>query len=209
MSQGTRVASSGRRSRRDAELNRRRLLEAASELMASAAAEVEPAMAEVAERAGLSVATAYRYFPSFDDLRRAVYIRDVAVQMRDRSHDCKKTGQGLFEEVVGEWVRLVHTYGPLMVRLRSHRGYLARLSEGDEALSTIRDAMERPIRSVMRHLHVADEHFLYALFLYNVMFDPREVLDLAEAGWEDTDLVRRLASAYYGALTGWAASTSN
>jgi AcrR family transcriptional regulator len=187
--------------RRDAVRNRARLLEAAGEILRTDPAGA--AMPLVAERAGLSVATAYRYFPSIDELLGA-YLHSVIVQLRNYSHDCPKTGLALFEDVAAEWTRLLRTYGTAMVQLRSRQGFLARLRGGDEVITSVRDAWERPIRSVMRHLGVPDEHFDHALFLYNLMFDPREILDLIGAGMPEQVVLRNLVQAYYGALRGWA-----
>ncbi|WP_062705306.1 TetR/AcrR family transcriptional regulator [Streptomyces regalis] len=96
----------GRGMRRDAVRNRRKLLEAVGEALRT-----EPGamtMAVIAERANLSLATAYRYFPSVEELLKA-YLLGVIVQLRNYSHDCTKTGPALFEEVVREWARLVRS----------------------------------------------------------------------------------------------------
>ncbi|WP_406221693.1 TetR/AcrR family transcriptional regulator [Streptomyces canus] len=187
--------------RRDAVRNRRRLLEAAGETLRTESGAVT--MALVAEQADLSLATAYRYFPSVEELLKD-YLLGVIVQLRNRSHDCPKTGTDLFEEVVREWARLVRSYGPAMVQIRSRTGFLTRLRANDEVITPVRDAWERPIRSVMRYLDVPDEHFDHALFLYNAMFDPREILDLVGTGLSEEAAISRLTSAYYGALQGWA-----
>ncbi|MGP3968324.1 TetR/AcrR family transcriptional regulator [Streptomyces sp. 6N223] len=187
--------------RRDAIRNRRKLLEAAGETLRA-----EPSaatMAVIAERANLSVATAYRYFPSLDELLNA-YLLGVIVKLRDYSHDCPKTGPALFEDVVREWARLVRSYGPAMVHIRSRTGFLTRLRENDEVITPVRDTWERPIRTVMRHLGVPDEHFDHALFLYNAMFDPREILDLINTGLTEEAAISHMTAAYYGALQGWA-----
>ncbi|WSQ15822.1 TetR/AcrR family transcriptional regulator [Streptomyces sp. NBC_01231] len=162
-------------------------------------------MPVIAERAGLSVATAYRYFPSLDDLLNA-YLHDVTVQLRDYSHGSLKTGTALFEDVVAQWTRLLRVYGPALVQIRSRTGFLTRLSEVDDILTPARDAWERPIRGVMRHLGIPEEHFAHALFLCNMMFDPREVLDLINTGLAEETALSRLTMAYYGALQGWANS---
>jgi hypothetical protein len=39
-----------------------------------------------------------------------------------------------------------------------------------------------PIRGAMRNLGVLDRDFEYALWLYNALFDPREVVDLLDSG---------------------------
>lgn len=160
-------------------------------------------MPVVAERAGLAVATAYRYFSTIEELRTA-YLHNVIVQLRDYSHDCTKTGPALFEDVVAEWARLLRTYGPAMIQIRSRHGLLARLRAGDELITTARDTWERPIRGVLRHLGISDLRFEHALFLHNVIFDPREIEDLVRAGLAEGRALHNLVQAYYGALQGWA-----
>lgn len=187
--------------RRDARLNRERLIEAAGKILST-----QPDQASIpliAETAGVSVATAYRFFPSLDELLGA-FVLKVIIVLRDFSHDCPKTGKPLFETVVAEWLRLLGVYGAGMVQLRSRRGYLERLHQGDQVIGTVRDAWERPIRSVLRAEHIDDDQFEWALFIRNVLFDPREVIDLLGLGLTSTDINRRLTSTYYGALRGWA-----
>nr|WP_279497819.1 hypothetical protein [Actinomadura rubrisoli] len=93
-----------------------------------------------------------------------------------------KTGKALFEDVVREWGRLLTVYGTATIHLRSRQGFLERPRGGDEVIGAVRDAWERPVRSVMRALDVPDDQFDYALFLNNIIFDPREVLDLTAVG---------------------------
>lgn len=195
--------SRSRGKRRDAIRNRQRLLDAVGQVLGSEPDQLS--IQTVADRAGLSVATAYRYFPSLEELLTG-YMREVVVELRDYSHDCLATGTALFEDVATHWAHQLRLHGPAMAQLRSHRGFLRRLLDDEELTSIVRDAWERPIRSVMRHFGVADEHFDHALFLYNVLFDPREVLDLVDTGLEESEAVRRLVAAYYGAIQGWAAA---
>lgn len=159
-------------------------------------------MPVIAEHAGLSIATAYRYFPALDELLNT-YLHQVIILLRNHSHDCPKTGMALFEDVVAEWCRLLHIYGVSMVQLRSRRGLLERLREGDPVITTVREAWERPIRAVMRELDIADDRFDEALFLFNLLFDPREVLDLIGTGMSDEEALRFLITTYTGALGSW------
>lgn len=193
------------RPRRDAVRNRKRLLEAAGHVLRTTSAEVS--MPAIAEQAGLSIATAYRYFPTLEGLLNT-YLHHVIILLRNYSHDCPKTGTALFEDVIAEWGRLLANYGAAMVHLRSRRGLIERLHEGDPVITTVRDAWERPIRSVMRELGVPDTQFDYALFLYNLIFDPREILDLERAGMNQQEALRQLISAYYGAIRAWAETTA-
>lgn len=195
------LPSGSRGRRRDAVRNRQRLIDAVGDVL-----KTEPdtlSVPAVADRAGLSVATAYRYFPSLDDLLTS-YMRGVVVELRSYSHDCPKTGTALFEDVANHWAHQLRLHGPAMVQLRSRRGFLRRLLGNDELTGIVRDAWERPIRGVMRQLAISDEHFNHALFLYNVLFDPREVLDLVNTGLQESEAVARLVAAYYGAVQGWA-----
>ncbi|MFC7593679.1 TetR/AcrR family transcriptional regulator [Terrabacter sp. GCM10028922] len=177
------------------------MLDAVGEVLATEPEAVT--MPLVAERAGLSVATAYRYFPSLEELLTS-YARELVVELRDYSHDCPKTGAALFEDVVDYWARSLTVHGPAIVQLRSHKGFLRRLMDNDELIGVVRDAWERPIRGVLRQLQLGDEQFNSALFLHNVLFDPRELFDLMDSGMEESEAVARLIGAYYGALQGWA-----
>jgi AcrR family transcriptional regulator len=87
------------------------------------------AMPLIAAKAGLSVATAYRYYSSVDDLLND-YLHGVIVTLRDYSHDCPRTGKALFAEVATEWVRLLRTYGTAMVRCARVRGSCAACATG-------------------------------------------------------------------------------
>jgi AcrR family transcriptional regulator len=202
---GSDLPSAVRRQRRtprqDAVRNRRKLLDAAGQVLSDEPETVS--MPLVADRADLSVATAYRYFPSLEELL-TTYIRELIIELRDYSHDCPKTGAPLFEDVVAHWVQSLRLHGPAIVQLRSRQGFLRRLIDNDELISVVRDAWERPIRGVLRQLEIADEHFNHALFLHNVLFDPREVFDLIDTGMDESEAVTRLVGAFYGALQGWA-----
>lgn len=198
------VALDGSRAfRKDAAANRQRLLDAAGQMLRT---EPEQAsMPRIAKLAGVGTATAYRYFPTLDNLLNS-YLYGVVVQLRDYSHDRPTTGPRLFDDVLGEWLRLVGSYGPAMVQLRSRRGLLERLHDRDPVITAVRDAWERPIRALMRSEGVSDHHFEAALLLYNALFDPREVLDLLHSGMKTDDVKRNLTSTYKAALRGWSGS---
>lgn len=159
----------------------------------------------VAERAGLSTPTAYRYFSSVEELTTA-YVQSMLIKLRNYSHDSTVVGLALFEDVISEWVRLVGVHGAGTVQVRSRKGFLARLHDHDELITAVRDVWQRPILAVLRQFDIPDEHFDHALFLYNMMFDPREILDLLGTGLSEPDITRRLTQAYYGALRGWVRS---
>jgi hypothetical protein len=65
------------------------------------------------------------------------------------------------------------------------------------------DALERPLREACEELGLeplGDE----AMFLWNILFDPREILDLINTvGLSKDQTARRLVAALTGAMTGW------
>lgn len=161
-------------------------------------------MQSIAQRAALSQATAYRHFSSLDALVVA-YNEDVLASLREHGERSKKTGKELFEHVVARWVKLQSVHGPVIVRERSRRGFLERLRNSDPATTLICAAWDVPLREVLDALHLAEHHLDTARFLHNVLFDPREIIDLTKtAGLPDHQVVRRLCDTFYAALTGWA-----
>lgn len=134
-------------------------------------------MPAIAQKAELSVATAYRYFPTLEELHSA-FLHGVQVNLRDYALASTLHGKALFEDVVACWVRLLGTYGPAMIQVRSREGFMKRLRGGDEVIRTVNDAWERPIREVMRELGVSEDWYEHAILFYNALFDPREINDM-------------------------------
>lgn len=190
--------------RRDVVRNKRRLINAAGELLREDPKNAS--MSAIAEKAQLSVATAYRYFPTLEELHGA-YLHSVLVNLRDYTLASPLHGTALFEDVIARWVKLLETYGPAMIQVRSKEGFLTRLHADDEVIRTVHDAWERPIREVLRELGVPESRFDFALLLYNALFDPREINDLLHnRGKLSTDeAIHTLIHAYYGALKGMTA----
>lgn len=191
----------GRKLRSDTRRNHRRLLEAVGEL-----AREDPdqlTMQAVASRAEIGPATAYRYYSSIDDVL-AAYVLSVVEELRDFSTTSTAEGRPLFDSVLEKWVDLLAEHGPALVQLRSRRGYLERLHNGNKIIAAMRDAWSGPVWGLLDDIGLPNEMIEYALFLSNMMFDPREIQDLLQ----ETDLCRRevitrLTEAYGGALRGW------
>ncbi|GAA1505104.1 helix-turn-helix domain-containing protein [Streptomyces synnematoformans] len=192
----------GRRLRSDTRRNRRRLLEAVGELAREAPDRLT--MQAVASRAEIGPATAYRYFSSMDDVL-AAYVLSVVEELRDFSVTSAAQGRPLFDAVVDKWVDLLAEHGPALVQLRSRRGYLERLHSGNEIIVALRDAWSGPVRGLLDDIGVPDDMLEHALFLSNMIFDPREVQDLLrETDLSRREVIARLTEAYRGALRGWA-----
>jgi AcrR family transcriptional regulator len=181
--------------------NKRRLLNAAGELLREDPKNAS--MPAIAEKAELALSTAYRYFPTLDELHSA-YLHSVLVNLRDYTHASTLHGKALFEDVMKRWVKLLETYGPAMIQVRSKEGFLTRLNGGDEVIKTLHDAWERPVREVLRELGVPETRFALALQIYNALFDPREINDLFRNRGEHSEesALSDLIHAYYGALKG-------
>lgn len=186
--------------RSDQERNRRRIVKAAVYLVARKGTAVR--MVDVAERADVSTATAYRHFASVDDVL-AEFRDDVGKQLLDFSRSCDAHGVALLDAVSQEWVRLVIKNGAAMIHSRSDEGYLARLRAGTAYLSAQAEALGTPIAEAGAELglpDLADE----GLFLWNVLFDPREIHDLlSTVGLTGPEIGARLVRTFCGALRGW------
>ncbi|MEV5495378.1 hypothetical protein AB0M50_08240 [Nonomuraea fuscirosea] len=188
--------------RSDTRRNRRRLLEAVGELAREAPDELT--MQAVASRAEIGPATAYRYYSTVDDVL-AAYVLSVVEELRDFSAASTAEGQPLFDAVVDKWVDLLAEHGPALVQLRSRQGYLKRLHDANDIIVAMRDAWSEPVRGLLADLGLPDEMLEYALFLNNIMYDPREIQDLLqETELSRREVVIRLTEAYRGALRGWA-----
>lgn len=188
--------------RSDTRRNRRRLLEAVGELAREAPDQLT--MQAVASRAEIGPATAYRYYSSMEEALEA-YVLSVVEELREFSTTSAARGRPLFDAVVDKWVDLLTEHGPALVQLRSRRGYLERLHSGNETIAATRDAWSEPVRGLLDDIGAPADMLEYALFLSNIIFDPREIQDLLrETDLSRREVVARLSEAYFGALRGWA-----
>jgi AcrR family transcriptional regulator len=163
-------------------------------------------MQSAAARAGIGTATAYRYFSTLDDLI-AAYVLEVFEGMRTFSRDCQRTGTRLFEAVLERWIEEVLRNGKAMVQLRSRAGYLDRLDSGDAVIARAREIWERPLAGLLNELNLPSDMLRPAMFLTNVLTDPREILDLHETEKLSVREIRaRLCGAITGSITGWLGS---
>jgi AcrR family transcriptional regulator len=196
------ATGAARQPRQDVTRNKAALLAATGELLLEDHAGAT--MAAIAKRAGLSVATAYRYYPTLDQLHRE-YLLDVLERLVRYAEGVDLDGAARFEAVLGRWLELVTEYGPAMVLIRSREGFLARLAVRERHATIIDAAWGEAIRELMRLEHVAPELYDYALALCNAMFNSRELLDLARAARRSPSaLVQDLTRVYRGTLRGLA-----
>jgi AcrR family transcriptional regulator len=184
--------------RRDSIANRERLIAAAGSLLARG--ERPRNLQQVATEAGLSAATAYRHFESLDAAMKA-YAHRTILSMQEFADRQEARGEELLRILSSEWVRLIRERGPAMVHLRSPEGFLHRRRSGDRLITDTCMYLEPAVLGILDELELPPEALEYGLFLWNVMFDPREVLDLlGTLGWSDDLLVGRLMTSYVPAL---------
>jgi len=192
--------------RSDTERNRRRLIKSAAFLVSRRGADVK--MVDVAERAEVATATAYRHFSSVDEIL-AEYRFDVGLRLLEFSQKSELNGVALLSAVSREWVRLVVKHGGAMVHTRSDVGYLERLRSGARYLTVQADALERPIAEAVAELGLGDPGD-EGMFLWNILFDPREVFDLLRTvGLSEEQVALRLVGAFCGAIAGWEGVSEN
>ena len=189
--------------RSDTARNRRHLVKAAVELVAQKGADVR--MSEVAERADVSLATAYRHFGSVDDAL-VEYRMEVGLKLYAYSVSSDAKGLELLSAVSDYWISLVMKHGQVMVTTRSREGFLKRLRSGARYLTVAADALAEPIRQAADELGLPDPGD-QGMFLWNMMFDPREIFDMVETlGMTRAEVGERLVAAFCRALQGWATS---
>ncbi|MFG2964879.1 MULTISPECIES: TetR/AcrR family transcriptional regulator [unclassified Streptomyces] len=188
--------------RSDTERNRRQLIKAAALLFENSPTPVS--LAEIAKQAEVSTATAYRHFSSVEEILHA-FRAQVGSDLRDFSAQQSSRGMARLEAVSRHWVSLVLEHGGAMAQMRSHRGYLERLREGTGYLTPQAEALAEPLRQTTEDLGLGDLGD-EALYVWNVLFDPRDILDLIKSGRTEDEAAARLVSALRGALIGWSAA---
>lgn len=165
--------------RADGRQNRRRLLAAAGDLLASGSPFT---LADAAGSAAVSTATAYRHFRSADDLTNAFVAGfwDDADARADADEHARTTLDGL----CGLWVGAVLDWGPALVTVRSREGLLRRRADGDERVSRLMAIAEPALGSELERRGEDLTRLDYVLAVWNALADPREILDQHETlGW--------------------------
>ena len=190
--------------RSDTERNRRQLIKAAARLFENSPTQVS--LADIAKQAEVSTATAYRHFSSVEEILHA-FRSQVGSELCEFSARQTTIGLVKLEAVSRFWVSLVLEHGGAMAQMRSHRGYLERLREGTGYLAPQAEALAEPLRQTAEELGLADLGD-EALYLWNTLFDPRDILDLIKSGRNEDEAASRLVAALRGALVGWSAATN-
>jgi AcrR family transcriptional regulator len=160
-------------------------------------------LADLAKAAGMSTATAYRYYQSLDEVSQAYLVR-IMTQVRDFSVLRDETGAALLYAITRYWISIVVEHGPVLVQVRSRRGFLERLDQNVKSTALGVEARRRALLGVLAENHMPASLIEDAAMLYNTLFDPREILDLMNVRTLDQDRVTHLLiTSFLGALKGW------
>jgi AcrR family transcriptional regulator len=157
----------------------------------------------VAEEASVSTATAYRYFGSVEDAVLAYILEfpdQVAAAFAERSHG--ESGVARFELWCRTWVELVDEgWGTSLIYLRSPEGFLARRAQGEAVISAVCRHLEPLMGEALEELGASADTLDVALFVWNAIYDPREILDLRRTlRWTRARIEQGLWAMFLGSL---------
>ena len=131
---------------------------------------------------------------------------DVGQRLLVFSEKQTAVGVELLTTVSREWVTIVLRHGGAMIHTRSETGYLTRLRDRTEYLTAQAQALQHPIASAAEELGLGNPGDI-GLFLWNILFDAREIIDLRDSEHLDADGINaRLIGTLCGALRGWQAA---
>jgi AcrR family transcriptional regulator len=186
--------------RRDAQEHRDALLGAVGALLA----EQGPgfSLSEVAQRAGVSNATAYRHFCDAADAITGYSDQTTRALLAafDALRPAADPLTGI-RDLCQEWVRQAAGWGPAAVYLRSPRGFLARLADGDPFITGLYERLERLLRSAIRAGVLPRQDVRYAVLIWVTIFDERVVVDLVgDLGLGPRPAARRMTGTLLAAL---------
>ncbi|MFJ4649970.1 TetR/AcrR family transcriptional regulator [Nocardia sp. NPDC088792] len=186
--------------RSDAQRSRVLLVDAVQSLLH--AGRVGFSIPELAAEAGVGVATAYRHFATPQDAMQAFHRRAIeqlleALTALDpdpdpvrRFHDCCTT-----------WIEQAMQWGPAVRYVRSSKGFIERLSAGDESIVAMHDTLAAILESLSRAGKTTEYDLTYAVLLWITIFDERVIYDLTEhRSWTAPQVADHLTRAVAGAL---------
>ena len=191
----------------DSRATRRKLLVALRRLLDHGHADVT--LQTVAEEAGVSTATAYRYFGSAEEAVLAYILEfpdEVAAAFVEREHE--EGGLARLALWCRTWIELVDEgWGSSLVYLRSPEGFLARRADGEAVISAVCRHVEPLMSEALEELGLSPSALDVALFLWNAIFDPREILDLRRTlRWTRARIEHGLWAMFLGSLRAYDSS---
>ncbi len=79
------------------------------------------------------------------------------------------------------WVAQAAGWGPAAVYLRSPRGFLARLDDGDPFITALNERLTSALRQAIAAGVLSGQDLRYATLLWVTLFDERVILDLTHS----------------------------
>lgn len=182
-------------SRVDAQDNRDRLISGVGRLLAAAGSFN---LTELAEEAGVSRSTTYRNFSAPTDAIDA-FIDQFLTEFEADVASAATTNSPLEHLVIlcRAWGRLVDERSHALVHVRSTEGFLSRVRRRDPIIGRIHRLVRSAVVEAMEREELPNSDPDYAVFLWNLLLDPRELLDLAEhRGQRVTEAAELLTSEF-------------
>src|SRR5512142_1332447 len=136
-------------------------------------------LAQIAELAGVSVATAYRNFA--DPAAAITAYADRFNSDLLAAFDAVPTAAEPLDELVAvchAWVALAASWGPALVHLRSPEGILARRATGDPFIVASCRRLEAVLRRCVSGGALPAQDLEFAVLLWITLFDERVIVDL-------------------------------
>lgn len=185
-------------------MRRTQILEALDHLVSEG--KTPASLTELGHAAGLSTATTYRYFNSMDEVVRTYLVR-VMSELRDYSDRQPETGVALLRKVSRFWIGMCELHGPVLVQIRSRVGFYERIQNATESTVVGLSARRRALVGTLEELNLSPGLIEDAGMLYNMMFDPRDILDTMKMrGVSPDNLTTLMVDSFTAALLGWAGS---
>lgn len=177
------MRNTGRRA--DAQDNRRRLLDAVGRLLAG---QGTLTLTELAAEAGVSRATTYRNFATpaaAIDAFVEAFITEFETAVAGPTDSTVDGPDGTdplqaLSHLCAAWGELVDQYSHALIHVRSTEGFLARARADDPIIGRIYRLVRSTVDHAMARGTITGIDPDYAVFLWNLLLDPRELLDLAE-----------------------------
>jgi AcrR family transcriptional regulator len=197
---GAAGAATGRPMRRDARERRDALMTAVASLLAERGPGFS--LTEVARRAGISPATAYRHFRDTAEVIECYY-GGLTRGLLDAFDELPGTGDPIarIRGICGEWARQAAGWGPAAVYLRSPRGFLSRLDDGDPFITGLHQRLRDAVQAAADAGALPGQDLRYAVLIWVSIFDERVVVDLTGSlGLSPAEAARRLSDTLLAAL---------
>jgi AcrR family transcriptional regulator len=189
-----------RRTRSDFLATRQALVEAVEVLLATQ--ERPFSLAELAQQAGTSVATAYRHFGDAQEAKEAYYDGLIEKLTSELAAATGADPLSRLREACRIWVLQGTRWARAAVRIRSPEGFLARHQRGDERIVAIYDTLAPFITALIDAGQLPRQPVDYALLMWITVFDERVILDLlVTAGWTVDMTARELTGTLLAMLS--------